>query len=435
MVDQELSEDSPPTFKGRTLYVPRMTYSGAKAFMAAFRSVGYDAELVPPADHRTLELGYKFAGGEECLPEIVTLGNFMKVTEQPNFHPIKAAFFMPLAGGPCRFGQYTPFLKKILRKMDLGDILVLAPTSKDGYSGIGDVAGELFRSAFRALLGADLLRKMLLRYRPYELNKGDADAAYEETLNDFCAVVERPGRKTKQKLAEMADSLKACRDKFRRLPVRFEKGRPFIGIVGEIYCRLNTFSNEQLVRRLEEKGAECWISDLTEWIFYVNHQKVLDLKFEERGASFERIKTQIRDWVQRRDEHALVEHFHEDFKGMEEPHTIAELMDYAEPYLPPGGALGEMIMSVGKAVHYYKKGGDGVVDISPFTCMNGIVSESVYPRISSDHEDFPIRNFFYDGSAPDREADVEIFVELARTYQRRKKNTRVYPPSFDGNIK
>ena len=431
MVERELSEDS-HSLKGRTLYVPRMTYSGAKAFCAAFRSVGFDAELVPEADQRTLELGYKYANGEECLPEIVTLGNFMKIVEQPNFHPIRTAFFMPMAGGPCRFGQYTPLLRKILKEIGHSDVLVLSPSSKDGYSGIGEVVGELMRTAFRALLGADLLRKMLLRYRPYELTKGDADEVYEKALTHFCDIVEVQGRSTKERLADMAEALAECRDMFRAMPVRFEKGRPFIGIVGEIYCRLNTFSNEQLVRQLEEKGAECWISDLTEWIFYVNHQKVLDLKFEERGLSLERLTTEIRDRVQRRDEHKLIKPFHEDFKGMEEPHHIADLMDYAEPYLKPGGALGEMIMSAGKAVHYYKKGCDAIVDISPFTCMNGIVSEAVYPRMSAEHDDIPIRNFFYDGTATDREADVEIFVEMALTYQRRKKIPRVYPPSFNG---
>ena len=115
---------------------------------------------------------------------------------------------------------------------------------------------------------------------------------------------------------------------------------------------------------------------------------------------------------------------------MEEPENISELMEYAAPYLRPGGALGEMIMSVGKAVYFQKKGCDGIIDISPFTCMNGIVSESVYPRISSDHNDFPIRSFYFDGKTTDREADVEIFVELARNYMRRKKIARKYPPEF-----
>ena len=45
-----------------------------------------------------------------------------------------------------------------------------------------------------------------------------------------------------------------------------------IGIVGEIFCRLNTFSNENLVRCLEEYGAEAWLSDIVEWIWYTNSE-------------------------------------------------------------------------------------------------------------------------------------------------------------------
>jgi len=434
MVEQrELSEGEARSLEGRTLYVPRMTYSGARAFVSAFRSVGVAAEVVPPADQRTLELGYKYGSGEECLPEIVTLGNFMKIIEQPNFHPIRTAFFMPLAGGPCRFGQYTPFLRKVLRQVGYEDVLVLSPTSADGYAGVGDVVGELMRTGFRALIGADVLRKALLRTRPYEITAGDADEAYAASLDDFCETVERRGRSTREKLTDMAAALQRGRRRFRDVPARYLPGKPFIGVVGEIYCRLNTFSNEELVVQLENKGAECWISDLTEWVFYVNHQKIIDLKFTERGWSLERLQTELRDRVQRRDEHAIVEPFRREFEGMEEPHSIAELMRYASPYLRPGGALGEMIMSVSKAVHFHHKGCDGIVDISPFTCMNGIVSESVYPRLSADHDDIPVRNFYFDGSFADKEADVEIFVELARNYQRRKKVPRRYPPGFDGH--
>jgi predicted nucleotide-binding protein (sugar kinase/HSP70/actin superfamily) len=89
-----------------------------------------------------------------------------------------------------------------------------------------------------------------------------------------------------------------------------------------------------------------------------------------------------------------------------------------------------MIVSVGKAGYFHAKGCDGIVDISPFTCMNGIVSESVYPRMSNDLDGIPIRNFFFDGKAVDREADIEIFLELARSYQARKPRERTYPPAF-----
>ena len=64
--------------------------------------------------------------------------------------------------------------------------------------------------------------------------------------------------------------------------------------------------------------------------------------------------------------------------------------------------------------------------------MNGIVTEAVYPRVSKDHDDIPIRVFYFDGTQSDLDRDVGIFLELARTYQRRKAKTRRYPAYFGG---
>jgi predicted nucleotide-binding protein (sugar kinase/HSP70/actin superfamily) len=88
--------------------------------------------------------------------------------------------------------------------------------------------------------------------------------------------------------------------------------------------------------------------------------------------------------------------------------------------LPPLGANGEMVVNVGKAIYFAKKGAHGVIDISPFTCMNGIICEAIYPRVSRDNGGIPIRNFYFDGTQSDLERDVGIFLELARDYRGRK---------------
>jgi len=118
------------------------------------------------------------------------------------------------------------------------------------------------------------------------------------------------------------------------------------------------------------------------------------------------------------------------FKGCEEPNDIGHLLEPGTPYLPYWGSLGEMALNAGGAVHLYEKGADGVVDISPFTCMNGIVSEAVYPKISEDHDGIPIRVFYFDETEADYDRDAEIFLELATTYKKRKKIPRVYPDHF-----
>ena len=89
--------------------------------------------------------------------------------------------------------------------------------------------------------------------------------------------------------------------------------------------------------------------------------------------------------------------------------------------------LGEMVLNVGKAVYLARKGADGIIDISPFTCMNGIVCEAIYPRLSRDLGGIPIRNFYFDGTQSDLDRDLGVYMELARSYQKNKKYQRAIP--------
>jgi predicted nucleotide-binding protein (sugar kinase/HSP70/actin superfamily) len=120
----------------------------------------------------------------------------------------------------------------------------------------------------------------------------------------------------------------------------------------------------------------------------------------------------------------------DDFVGYEEPADVRDILEMSFPYLPYTGALGEMVLSSGKAIYLFNKGADGIIDISPFTCMNGIVTEAVYPSLQKDLDNMPIRTFYFDGTQGDLERDVGIFIELTRTYQRRKKKPRRLPAYF-----
>jgi predicted nucleotide-binding protein (sugar kinase/HSP70/actin superfamily) len=236
------------------------------------------------------------------------------------------------------------------------------------------------------------------------------------------------------RLKAMVAALTRSRDRFRAVPAEYVIGRPLIGVVGEIFCRLNTFANADLVRLIEQQGGECWLSGIGEWVWYVDDEQRRRLLDEGKRASKENLVRIAKSKVQRRDEHALLAPFADDFVGYEEPHDVRDVLALSEPYLPYHGVLGEMVLSTGTSIYMYGKGADGIVDISPFTCMNGIVTEAVYPAVSRDHDDLPMRIFYFDGTQGDLERDVGIFLELARTYQRRKKQRRVYPDSFAATV-
>ena len=414
----------------RRLYIARMTDCGAQAFAATFRSLGVDAVVLPPSDTRTLELGARHLAGEECLPAKITLGDFLKVVEAPGFDPRSTAFMMPTTEGPCRFGQYAPYIRKVFRDLGYPEVLVVSPTSGDSYQELGKLGLDFRRTGWRAAVASDILRKLLLKTRPYERTPGDTDAAYELSLRELCGALETRGLGHKERLELLRATLIRVRDRFRAVPARYEKGRLLIGVQGEIFCRLNDFSNDDLIRHLEACGGEAWLSDVSEWVWYCNNDQQRILRGEGKRFSLSMLGAKIRDHVQHADEAALRAPFAQDFIGYEEPENIDEVLRSGDRYLPQAGALGEMVISAGKVEYFFRKGADGIIDISPFSCMNGIVSEALYPRQREEHAGLPIKNFYFDGKGADITRDLEIFLELAHTYQRRKPHPRRYPPCF-----
>ena len=417
--------------EGRTLWIPRMTNTGARMMAAVFRSIGLQSYVTPPSDEDTLKWGGLYSSGEECYPEKVTMGDFLKIVHAPGFQPSEHAFFMPTAEGPCRFGQYAPYLKQVLAEMGLSDVPVISPSSKNSYDGLGDHAPDMIRCLWRGLVAGDILRKMLLKTRPYETQKGAADRAFAASVDLVEKVVETPDLRPGDRMAALVEALKGGRDLFHGVPARYTKDKPLIGVVGEIFCRMNTFSNYDAVRKIEAHGGEAWLSDVTEWVWYTNWSQKTLLKRDGRSLSLSMLGAVIKNAVQRRDEHKLLEPFAEDFVGYEEPHDVYEdVLAPAWPYLPADGALGEMVLSVGKGIYLHRKGADGIIDISPFSCMNGIVSEAVYHQVSADYDEIPIRNFYFDASSSNMERDLDIFMELAEGYRKRKRSRRRYPACF-----
>jgi predicted nucleotide-binding protein (sugar kinase/HSP70/actin superfamily) len=303
------------------------------------------------------------------------------------------------------------------------EVGVLSPSSKNSYGDLGNLARPFVRTSWRMLVVSDILQKLLLQHRPYEQTRGATEKVYEECLNDVCATVESTPTIPAPQMRTLKQVMLRCRERFASIDLRQDDSRPLIGVNGEIFCRLNTYSNEDAVKRLEDAGAEVWLAGVTEWLWYTVSETYRKLKLTGRQYSMNTVGTWIRAKVQHRDEHQLMEPFHREFSGYEEP-EVHDVLEAAKPYLPAGGALGEMVLSVGRAVCLARQGVDGIIDISPFTCMNGIVCEAVYPSVSKDLNGLPIRTLYFDGTPQDLEGNLPVYMDLARGYQRKKTVAR-----------
>jgi predicted nucleotide-binding protein (sugar kinase/HSP70/actin superfamily) len=402
-----------------------MSTGAAEAMAAAFRSLGVEARVSPHSDEDTLTLAARYTTGEECLPQRVTLGNFLKVVLDESYEPSRNAFFLPTSAGPCRFGQYAPLFRKILRELGYEDTTVFSPTSSDGYEGIAANVRHFVRMGWRAIVASDILRKLLLMYRPYEKDEGYTDCIHDQALKDVCDVLSDGTLTPKAKLRRLAGVMEDVRDRFINIPLKEEQGnRPLVGAVGEIYLRFNSFSNQQIVRKIEALGGEVWMADISEWVWYTNWEEIRKLRERGKVVNPEMVRVKLRHRIQHMDEAALLAPFQTVFENRIEE-RVGKLLSYSEPYLPANMALGEMTLNTGKAIAFFRAGCDGVVDISPFTCMNGIVTETIYPCVSRDHKNIPIRIFYFDGRPFDLEGDLEIFMEQVKAYRTRRLKSRI----------
>ena len=408
--------------KGRIMYIPRMSFEGAACMAAAFRSIGVEAHISPPSDADTLNLSAQFTTGEECLPQRIVLGNFLKIINNKNFNPVQNAFLLPTSSGPCRFGQYAPLLKKILKELNYQNAVVYSPTSSDGYGSMAENVISFLRTAWRAVVVSDILRKIKLMFRPYEKNSGSTEQLHSQAVSQICGILEQSSLSSAQQMKLLIKALENINNKYSQLPLKEPlHSRPLVGVVGEIFLRFNRYGNQDILQRIESLGAETWIANIGEWVWYTNIEEKRKLREAGKRISTSMLKVKLRHSLQHWEEKKLHKPFEKIFSKRPEA-NIETILQYSMPYLPYDKSHGEMTLNTGKAVDFYHSGCDGIIDISPFTCMNAIITEVIYPQLSKNHNNIPIRIFYFDGVPVDLDRDLEIFMEQVKNYKKRKWN-------------
>ena len=406
-----ISKEKPKTDRTKKIFIPYMC-DHSFAVAAAFEACGVEADVFPESDEETLYWGRKLTSGKECYPCILTTGDMVKLLKDPNFDHQRAAFFMPSGNGPCRFGQYHRFHRLVLDDLGFQHVPIYSPNQDETlYSDLGIMGSQFARLGWQGIVAVDLLMKKLFEIRPYEKQKGETDRVYQDSLRQICETIRRKG--------DLEEVLRETIEGFNRVNVNGLGTKPLIGIVGEIYVRLNRFSNENVILKIEQFGGEAWIAPLTEWILYVNTiAKTRSLK--KRSLS-NLLKVFLTDYYQKKDEHHLEKLFKGDLRNFGEPKT-SSIFRKAKPFLDPSFE-GEAILSVGKTIDFAKRGASGIVNIMPFTCMPGTIVSTLLKRYQEENNNIPILNMAYDGQEQTNTLTrLEAFMYQAKAFQSRKNN-------------
>jgi len=381
----------------RTLYVPYMG-DASYGLAGCLRAYGQPAEVMPIADEAVLMRGRAYTTGKECLPCAITNGEMLNVLSRDGVKPENAAFFMPGASGPCRFGLYHCMGRLILKQAGVDEAIIVSPNQDSNFYGQlvgsfdgsanGTGLGTFMKDMWTAVVGIDLLHKLVLRLRPYAIEPKQAQEVYEKCVRRWVEHVEKRSR-----LSDMVRIFEQFAEEFAKVKLDKSVHKPRIGIVGEIYVRNHPFANLNIIRRLEELGAACDLAPLAEWVYYTNFTRSKMAK--RRGQIKNLFSNTIQNFFQHRIERALAQPMEKKFGKLAE-HPIRHVIDLAKPYIDESFE-GEAILSIGKIVEYHQDGLGGVVNVMPFTCMPSTIVNTQTRRLSADCNEMPILNLSFDG--------------------------------------
>lgn len=349
------------------------------AWAAALRIIGCEPYVEPYTSKKALSLGTKHAPEAICLPYKLILGNFIEAIEGGADYVA-----MITAPGCCRLGEYGKCIENALH--DLGyDTKYIEMQLYDGLGGIYNflkrASGKNNPLLFcRAILIAilkvfelDILEALHSYYRAREIKQGDAEKHYNKALKIIDSYDTVLGLRKARKL--VAEEMK-------KVEINPKREVLHVDITGEIYVVNDEFSNQSIEKELGRMGVEV--------------RRSLTITSFLKDAMIPKIFRKGETHLQRADR-------------------------LAKPYLMRDIG-GDALECVSDVAYADQRGIDGIIHLSPFTCMPEIMSQNIFPAMRENCE-IPILPLILDEQTGRAGyiTRIEAFVDLMRRRKRKQK--------------
>lgn len=337
--------------------------------------------IIPPANsNKALEIGVKNSIEGICLPYKLNLANYIQALDKG-----ANTLMMFQAPGSCRLGNYTKMAQKTLKSMGYEFDMVIfdmyQSKMKQTLQAFWHVTHCLnpwkyykgFSLGFNKFFAIDTAEKLLFYTRPREINKGDAEKCYDKWLK----ITDETNSVWKAKKLK-----KQIIEDFKKIPIDKNKEVPVVYLIGEFFVLLDPYTNQNIEKELGEMGVEV-----------------------QRQIMFS-------DWLEHVLKPSIFYH--------RESHRERSVR-YAEKYMKRAIG-GECIETIGDTVYAAKHGIDGIIHISPFSCMPEIVAQNILPKVSRE-EDIPVMSLVLDEQTGKAGyiTRIEAFIDLVK----RKKQKRL----------
>ena len=352
----------------KTIYVPQMAPIHFPILESALKSLGYNVKLLPEVRPEAIQLGLRYVNNDACYPAIVVIGQLLDTVLSKDFDRETSALLLAQTCGPCRATNYATLLKWALKDLDMDDLPVITISTYKitgtehlplGLKGINRIA--------LGVLYGDLLQKLYLKTRSYEIEKGSAQALLLKWQAIASRDIDKGRRGLRQNAKLMAEDFAAV--------AKTQSEKPQVGIVGEILLKYHPQANLQILEELFAEGAEPRLGDISSFLLYCLYDPVFQAKTLNGSKTRAFVSALLVDYFESLRSianEALVE---AGFDGMP---TLKEHLKRLKSLMSPAQQAGEGWLLTAEMVEFLETGAPNVLCLQPFACLpNHITGKGV----------------------------------------------------------
>jgi len=344
-----------------TILCPQMAPIHFEFLQTVMQTEGYKVEVLPIADKRDIEEGVKYVNNDACYPAIIVIGQLLNALQSGKYDLNNTTVVMSQTGGGCRATNYIGLLRKALQEAGFGNIPVISANLYGAEDNPGfKISTKLIKKAINAVVYGDLLMRVLHRVRPYEKIPGSADLLYKRWVAR-CNEQLLTGNKQ-----DYEANLKGIVEEFDQLEIS-SKSKPRVGVVGEILVKYHPDANNNIVRLLENEGAEVVLPDLLDFFLYCAY----DLIFKAQCLSGKTKDLLLGKW--------FIHYLEKCRKGMKyylnkshrftSPSSIYHKAKLASRVMSLGHHCGEGWFLTAEMIDLIQSGVPNIVCVQPFGCL------------------------------------------------------------------
>ncbi|MCC8063296.1 MAG: acyl-CoA dehydratase activase-related protein [Rikenellaceae bacterium] len=361
----------------RKLLLPHFSDAHVEVIEALFHAAGYDAETLPRPDGATVDCGLKYANNEVCYPATLVVGDMVKALESGRYDPDRVAVVMTQTGGQCRATNYLTLLKKAVVDAGYPQVPVISLNSGGPVeAGLKINWFKVAPVALAALLYGDCIAKLYYASVIRERTQGDAERLRKHYLAEAVPYIEC--RDTDALFRLLGDAAGA----FDKIVATDTAPRAKVGVVGEIYLKLNSFSHKDILHWLAGEGIEVIPPTIVNFFMQAFVNRKVNKKAHLTDSSLvpefviDRLYRWADGYVKRANRICSAFRYYVPFGN------IFEEADEASGLVPLTAQFGEGWLIAAEMAGFARSGVNHVISLQPFGCIaNHIVSKGIEKKV------------------------------------------------------